>query len=29
VLVLGAVADDHPVFLLEPGSGSQPGDRIA
>jgi len=28
VLVLGAV-DDHPVFLLEPGSGSQPGDRIA
>ncbi|CAN5635128.1 tRNA-binding protein [soil metagenome] len=29
VLVLGAVADDHPVFLLEPGSGWQPGDRIA
>ncbi len=29
VLVLGAVADDHPVLLLEPDSGSQPGDRIA
>ena len=29
VLVLGAVADDHPVLLLEPGAGSQPGDRIA
>jgi tRNA-binding protein len=29
VLVLGAVADDHPVLLLEPDVGSQPGDRIA
>lgn len=29
VLVLGAVADDHPVLLLEPDTGSQPGDRIA
>ncbi len=29
VLVLGAVAGDHPVLLLEPGEGSQPGDRIA
>lgn len=35
VLVLGAVADpqgpqaDHPVLLLEPGVGSQPGDRIS
>jgi tRNA-binding protein len=29
VLVLGAVADGHPVLLLEPGAGSQPGDRIA
>ncbi|UUY05880.1 tRNA-binding protein [Svornostia abyssi] len=29
VLVLGAVADDHPVLLLEPDEGSQPGDRIA
>jgi tRNA-binding protein len=28
VLVLGAVADDHPVLLLEPDAGSQPGDRI-
>jgi tRNA-binding protein len=28
-LVLGAVADDHPVLLLEPDAGSQPGDRIA
>ncbi len=28
VLVLGAVADDHPVLLLEPDEGSQPGDRI-
>jgi len=28
-LVLGAVADDHPVLLLEPGAGAQPGDRIA
>lgn len=29
VLVLGAVADDHPVLLLEPDAGSQPGDHIA
>src|SRR4051794_26618883 len=29
VLVLGAVADDHPVLLLEPDAGSQRGDRIA
>lgn len=29
VLVLGAVAHDHPVLLLEPDEGSQPGDRIA
>jgi tRNA-binding protein len=29
VLVLGAVADEHPVLLLEPDTGSQPGDRIA
>jgi tRNA-binding protein len=29
VLVLGAVAGDHPVLLLEPDDGSQPGDRIA
>ena len=28
VLVLGAVADDHPVLLLEPAAGSRPGDRI-
>ena len=29
VLVLGAVADDHPVLLLEPDAGSQAGDRVA
>ena len=29
VLVLGAVAEDHPVLLLQPDAGSQPGDRIA
>lgn len=29
VLVLGAVAGDHPVLLLAPDAGSQPGDRIA
>jgi tRNA-binding protein len=29
VLVLGAVADGHPVLLLEPDAGAQPGDRIA
>lgn len=28
VLVLGAVADDHPVLLLGPDAGAQPGDRI-
>ena len=28
VLVLGAVAEDHPVLLLAPDAGSQPGDRI-
>lgn len=29
VLVLGAVAEDHPVLLLAPDSGARPGDRIA
>ena len=29
VLVLGAVSDTHPVLLLEPDTGSVPGDRIA
>jgi len=29
VLVLGAVSHAHPVLLLEPDAGSQPGDRIA
>ena len=29
VLVLGAVADEHPVLLLVPDEGAQPGDRIA
>jgi tRNA-binding protein len=29
VLVLGAVADGHPVLLLAPDAGAQPGDRIA
>ena len=29
VLVLGAVAEEHPVLLLEPDAGAQPGDRIA
>jgi tRNA-binding protein len=29
VLVLGSVSDEHPVLLLEPDEGSQPGDRIA
>jgi tRNA-binding protein len=29
VLVLGAVSDDHPVLLLQPDEGSQPGDRVA
>ena len=29
VLVLGAVSDEHPVLLLEPAAGSQPGDRVA
>ena len=29
VLVLGAVSDEHPVLLLSPDAGAQPGDRIA
>jgi tRNA-binding protein len=29
VLVLGAVADDHPVLLLAPDTGARPGDRVA
>jgi tRNA-binding protein len=29
VLVLGAVADDHPVLLLAPDAGAQPGDEVA
>lgn len=29
VLVLGAIADEHPVLLLEPDAGAEPGDRIA
>ena len=29
VLVLGAVSDEHPVLLLEPDDGAQPGDRVA
>jgi tRNA-binding protein len=29
VLALGAVSDAHPVLLLEPDAGSEPGDRIA
>jgi tRNA-binding protein len=29
VLVLGVVADDHPVLLLEPDAGARPGDRIS
>ncbi len=29
VLVLGAVAADHPVRLLRPDPGAQPGDRVA
>ena len=29
VLVLGAVSDSHPVLLLEPDAGSQPGDVVA
>lgn len=29
VLVLGAVAADHPVRLLRPDAGAQPGDRVA
>jgi tRNA-binding protein len=29
VLVLGAVSEHHPVLLLEPDAGSEPGDRIA
>ena len=29
VLVLGAGSDAHPVLLLKPDAGSQPGDRVA
>jgi tRNA-binding protein len=29
VLVLGAVSDAHPVLLLAPDDGAQPGDRVA
>ncbi len=29
VLVLGAVSPEHPVLLLEPDAGAQPGDRVA
>lgn len=29
VLVLGAVSDVHPVLLVRPDAGSQPGDRVA
>jgi tRNA-binding protein len=29
VLVVGAVSEEHPVLLLTPDEGSQPGDRIA
>jgi tRNA-binding protein len=29
VLVLGAVSETHPVLLLQPDTGSVPGDRIA
>lgn len=29
VLVLGAVSGDHPVLLLAPDAGAQPGDLIA
>jgi tRNA-binding protein len=29
VLVLGAVSDEHPVLLLEPDAGAQPGDLVA
>jgi tRNA-binding protein len=28
VLVLGAVSGEHPVLLLEPDAGAQPGDAI-
>ncbi len=28
-LVIGAIADEHPVLLLEPDAGAEPGDRIA
>lgn len=28
VLVLGALGDEHPVLLLEPDAGAQPGDRV-
>ncbi len=29
VLVLGAVSDEHPVALLAPDAGAEPGDRVA
>ena len=29
VLVLGAVSGEHPVALLAPDAGAQPGDRVA
>jgi tRNA-binding protein len=29
VLVLGAVSDAHPVLLLAPDAGAQPGDVVA
>ena len=29
VLVLGAVSDAHPVLLLAPDTGAQPGDAVA
>ena len=29
VLVLGAVSDSHPVLLLEPDAGAEPGDLVA
>ncbi len=29
VLVLGAVSDAHPVLLLAPDEGAQPGDVVA
>jgi hypothetical protein len=29
VLVLGATSAEHPVALLRPDPGAQPGDRVA